>query len=299
MADNEKAKKDRDPIFMSCLIIFGVALVMIAGAFVVDNYLSADDSRVSYGSEVKVDYTGSYYDYYDGANAVVFDTSVKSIGTSDDYKKSNSFSKSSYSELSFTVGKGSMLKMFEDAVVGLKVGDSTRVYIPVGEGYVSPVNPTTVSSVGMELPRTITMSKSDFSGLYSDVTLTPGVMSSVFTSVYGWDAQATIDTATQTVFVTYNPSVQTYEYQKNEDSEFGDVKYVVKSVDEVITFDMLVEGYTLVDPASGTIQMIKLDYGGSEVYYITNILGDEITYKTTAERDNIALYFDITVRSIA
>jgi hypothetical protein len=299
MADNEKAKKDRDPIFMSCLIIFGVAVVMVAGAFVVDNYLSADDSRVSYGSEVKVDYTGSYYDFYDGDNAVVFDTSVKSIGTSDDYKKSNSFSKSSYSELSFTVGKGSMLKMFEDAVVGLKVGDTTRVVIPVGEGYVSPVNPTVIPTTGVEIPRMETYSKSDFTGLYSDVTLTPGVLSSVFTSVYGWDAQAIIDTASQTVTVIYNPSIQTYEYQGNEDSEFGKVKYIVKSVGDVIICDLLVEGYTVVDPSTGEIQMIELNYGGSDVWYITHVTADEITYKTTAERDNITLYFDITVRSIA
>ena len=299
MADNEKAKKDRDPIFMSCLIIFGVALVMIAGAFVVDNYLSADDSRVSYGSSVTVDYTGSYYDFYDGTKAVVFDTSVKSIGTSDDYKKSNSFSKTSYSELSFTVGSEKMLKMFEDAVVGLKVGDSTRVVIPAGDGYVSPVSLQTISTSGIEMPRTITMSKSEFTGLYSDVTLTAGVMSSVFTSIYGWDAQATIDTATQTVFVTYNPSVQTYEYQKNEESEFGNVKFIVKSVSDVITYDLLVEGYTVVDATTGEIQMIKVNFGGSNVYYITNVTSDEITYKTTAERDNIDLYFDITVRSIA
>jgi FKBP-type peptidyl-prolyl cis-trans isomerase 2 len=299
MADNEKAKKDRDPIFMSCLIIFGVAVVMVAGAFVMDHYVSSDDSRVSYGSAVTVDYTGSYYDFYDGTNAVVFDTSVKSIGTSDDYKKSNSFSKSSYSELSFTVGKGSMLKMFEDAVVGLKVGDSVRIVIPVGEGYVSPVNPQVIPVTNVEVPRTETYSKSDFTSLYSDVTLTPGVLSSVFTSVYGWDAQAIIDTAYQTVIVNYNPSIQTYEYQGNEDSEFGKVKYVVKSVGEVITCDLLVEGYTLVNSATGEIQMIELDYGGSDVWYVTNVTSDEVTYKTTAERDNIALYFDITVRSIA
>ena len=143
------------------------------------------------------------------------------------------------------------------------------------------------------------MSKSDFTDLYSDVTLTPGVLSSVFTSIYGWDAQASIDTATQTVSVTYNPSVQTYEYQKNDDSEFGNVKYVVKSVGDVITYDLLVEGYTLVDQSTGEIQMIKLDYGGSDVYYITHVNSGEVTFKTTAERDNIGLYFDITVRSIA
>ena len=306
MADNERAKKERDPIFTSCLIIFGIAVVMILGVYVSDHYLTSDDSKVVYGDEVEVEYVGSYYDYYDEDVAVIFDTNIKSIGDDDEYAKSNSYTtKTSYSLLKFTVGKGSMLSMFENAVVGLRVGDTTTVKIPVGEGYVSPINPVTQSMNGQTLPRITTMTKSDFTSLYSDVTLTPGVMSTTFATIYGWDAQATIDSTSQIVTVYYNPvSGTTYDYDDRIDDEdkknpFGKVKFAVTAVsDELITFNWVFEDFTTINSTTGEIQMIELDFGGNDVFYVTAISGTTMTMKSCAERENVDLYFEITVKSV-
>ena len=55
--------------------------------------------------------------------------------------------------------------------------------------------------------------------------------------------------------------------------------------------------YTVVDAATGEIQMIELNLDGSTIY-ITNYLNGEITYKTVGESYNIDLYFEIKIVSI-
>lgn len=301
MADSERAKKDRDPIFMASLAIFTVAVIMIAGVFIADNYLSADDRTVEYGSSVKVNYTGSYYDYYDGEVAVVFDTSVKSIGENDDYRKSNTYSKGSFSEFSVTVGSGGALKMFEEQLVGHKVGDKVRFMIPVGEGYTSAASPVTKSISGYQFATAVEMTKSDFNSLYKGIDVkTDGTVSSVFTSIYGWDAQASYVTTTGSVKVMYYPVAgTTYDYQFGEDAKpFGKIQFKVTAVtSNSITGDWVFSDYTKIPGTSSEVQMIEFNLDGKKVY-ITNIDSGTFTFKTTAERDNIALFFSLTIESI-
>ena len=248
MTGEEKVKKSRDPIFTACLVIFMVAVVAILGGFV---------------------------------NAVVFDTSYSAIGNDDDISKANSFTKTSYSNLTFTIGKGTMLQGFEEAVVGHKVGDTIKVKIDAGEGYIGPE--TTKSITG----------KAAFDKLYEDVKLTTGV-TVTFTTVYGWDATATYS---GNDVVIYNMPVvgETYEYIGNEDSQYGDVKFKVTSIDDQIKFEYVFEN-TVPVGTNGDIQMIEIDFG-TETWYVSNISGGEFTYKSS-EKDNIDLYFEIVLESI-
>ena len=63
------------------------------------------------GNTVKVHYTGTL------TNGTVFDTSIER------------------EPLQFTIGQGQLIPGFEQAVIGMKVGESTTVNIPAAEAY--------------------------------------------------------------------------------------------------------------------------------------------------------------------
>lgn len=291
MTGDEKVKKSRDPIFTACLVIFMVAVVAILGGFVNDHYIQKDNTKAAYGDEVVVNYTGSYYAYVGEDNAVVFDTSLSSIGNDDDISKANSFTKTSYEPLTFTIGKGSMIKGFEEAVVGHKVGDTFTVLIPAGEGYVGYESKIALNagSVGQvqEIP------SAAFKAAYEDVKLVAGA-TVTFTTVYGWEATAI--QSNNTVVVYNMPEAgKTYKYVGNEDNEFGDVKFKVNSVGDDIKFDYQFENTKSVG-SDGDIEMIEMNLV-TEKLYVSNVSGGYFTCETQ-EKNNIDLYFEITLESI-
>lgn len=291
MTGEEKVKKSRDPIFTACLVIFMVAVVAILGGFVNDHYIQKDNTKAAYGDEVEVSYTGSFYAYVGEEYAVVFDTSYSSIGNDDDISKANSFTKTSYSNLTFTIGKGTMLQGFEEAVVGHKVGDKILVKIDAGEGYIGPQYTKSITGGYEDL--SVTMPKTAFTNLYEDVTPVSGV-AVTFTTVYGWEATATL--AGNDVVIYNMPVVgETYGYIGNEDSEYGTVEFKVTSIDDQIHFEYVFDKYTSVGN-NGDIQMIEIDFG-TETWYVSNITNGDFTYKTS-EKDNIDLYFEIVLESI-
>ncbi|MDG6244043.1 MAG: peptidylprolyl isomerase [Methanolobus sp.] len=80
---------------------------------------------VQVGDHVSVNYIGSLDD------GTVFDTSLEEIaineGTYDSRRK--------YEPLPFTVGTGQMIKGFDDAVIGMSVGESKNVTLLPEEAY--------------------------------------------------------------------------------------------------------------------------------------------------------------------
>lgn len=302
MAGEEKStKKKRDPIFSVCFVIFVVAAVAVLGSFVYSEYIQEDTTRVAYGDKVVVDYTGSYYDYYDKEDAVIFDTSFRSIGESADYKKANDFSKTSYSTFDVTVGSGKALKMFEESLVGHKVGDEVRVHIPAGEGYNSGNTAVkTLSAYSVPLTQEYTLTQ--FKNLYPDISLTAGV-SKDFTTVYGWAAIAVLD-GSNTVNVTNSTTLENeYDYGKDTGLKEKNVAYDSASKTINFTFALDESKITKVGEQTAdnvqTIQMIKVDFGGIDSYITSyNTSTGDIYYKQTDEKNDIDLYFVIKIVSI-
>lgn len=292
---DEGVKKKRDPIFSVCFVVFILACVGVLGTFIDQHYIEEDDTVAAYGDTVVVDYTGSFYAYLGEDNAVVFDTSVKSVGNDDNVVKSNGFSKTSYSTLSVTIGSKSALTLFENSLVGHKEGDMVRVTIPVGEGYNAPAGSIKTDSTSQTLPLSYTISKTVFEDQYEDVSYTAGQAVKV-TSVYGWDALAVFN-STENNFTIYNMPVagQTYQYAGNDDSKFGNVSFAVTSVtDSTISYTISFSDYKTVD---GGIQMIELSLDGNTCY-VTAVGNGTYTYKTCDEVDNEVLYFTIKIKSI-
>jgi len=292
MTGESIAKKDKDPIFMICLGIFLVAAVIVIGCTVANDFFPGGDETASSGDKVSVDYTGTYYDYYGNELAVVFDTSKSSIGDDDDIAKSNDYNRTTYQSLSFTIGDGQMLKGFENAVIGHKVGDQIEVMLDASEGYVGAITKGVLKVDGNTMSVTTVVSKDTFTKAYPDVKLSDSAVS--FTSKYGWDAQASYTFNQAGVLITYLPKAgQSYEAYKSGDTT---VNYKVTDVSNGnITYSIDIKNYVKV--GGDKIQMIKLDLG-TETIYITNINSQEITYKTGAERVNEPLFFTIKLLSI-
>jgi len=76
------------------------------------------------GDTVAVDYVGTLDD------GTVFDTSIKA-----EAQKAGLPLRPSYEPLEFVVGAGQMIKGFDDAVVGMKVGDEKTVHLQPSEAY--------------------------------------------------------------------------------------------------------------------------------------------------------------------
>ena len=91
------------------IILLGILLlgaILISGCNAEQNAAQAKN-----GDVVQVDYTGTL------ENGTVFDTSV------------------GREPLNFTLGEGKMIPKFEEAVLGMKVGESKTVTIPASEAY--------------------------------------------------------------------------------------------------------------------------------------------------------------------
>ena len=297
-------RKKRDPIFTVCFVVFILAAVSVVGVYIDEHYLTEDTTKAAYGDKVTVNYTGTFYAYYGEENAVVFDTSYRSIGENDAIIKSNSFNKSSYSTLSFTVGGTDVLTGFGNAVVGHKVGD--KIQVTVENGYPAGSEFYTESTSGLTIPRVQEMTVDQFESIY-DYDLSDG-MTYLESTVYGWPA--TVVSADNKVYITNMPEEnQTYTYTPNgavsdgeeEDEEaghsFGTTSFKVTDIGNEIVFDISFSGTTSVGD-NGAIQMIELEFG-TETWYVTNVNGGEFTYKTCNETSNATLYFEIEIVSIA
>ena len=151
------------------------------------------------GDTVYIDYIG----YFSNDN-LVFDTSLQSVAKDNvTYPKAYSFAwRSSYTNLQFTIGDGSVVKGFDDGVRGLSVGQTTTVSVPASLGY-GPANPALIQphTLVETVPVHVTMNQSEFTSLYGQ---SPVSATSVTDPVYGWGA--TVSMLNDLVVVTNSPS---------------------------------------------------------------------------------------------
>lgn len=85
-----------------------------------------EDQIVASGDKITVDYIGRLNEQE------VFDTSVKTVAeAAGKYSPQRNYDEG----LSFTVGAGQMIKGFDEAVVGMKVGETKTVHIPAEKAY--------------------------------------------------------------------------------------------------------------------------------------------------------------------
>ena len=86
---------------------------------------SDSNKKVEAGDYVSVNYTGTL------DNGTIFDTSREEVAIREGIYKSDR----NYEPLSFTAGAGQVIKGFDDAVIGMEVGDMKTVTIPPEKAY--------------------------------------------------------------------------------------------------------------------------------------------------------------------
>ncbi len=293
-----KERKEHDPIFMVCLVLFLIACAAVLGVFAIDHLSSSEDRTAAYGDSVTVDYTGTFYDYIGSDGALVFDTSYKSVANDDSIAKSDDFTtRSSYSPLDITIGSGGALEMFENAIVGHKVGDKFKVLIPKDKGYVGAETKNTVPLNGFVVPVTQSMTSSQFESLYGMKVAYVGTQ---FKTVYGWDAMAVLVSNSNMVEINNMPVAgKTYTFSPGGDApEDGKEKLtftVTSKTAEDIVCDLAFKNYTAV--SGKTIQMESFDFG-DEKWYVTEVDNGTFSYKTSDRGTvNEDLYFEIELKS--
>jgi FKBP-type peptidyl-prolyl cis-trans isomerase 2 len=86
--------------------------------------------KVEIGDTVTVDYVGAL------ENGEIFDTSLKAVAEDPGLPKMQTFSQRRvYTPFKFKVGSGSVIKGFEEGVIGMREGDEKTVQIPPEDGY--------------------------------------------------------------------------------------------------------------------------------------------------------------------
>ena len=280
-------KREIEPIMAISAVIFLLAAVAVIGVFVNDNYISGSDkATVEPGSTVTVDYTGSLYAYYDEEGALIFDTNVKSH--SENYPIKGDFSKTTFSAYTVTPGSGGALSMFENALIGHKVGDTVKVTIPSESGYASK---STTRAEQFTVAAVQYMSQDMFTDLY-DLTVESGTIVE-FTTIYGWEATAVYSDDRNAVSITNRPvSGETYELASNELNDYGTAKLNVTAVGENIVCDIVIEG---IDGQPYKTVWVDL---GSEKFYVQSDDGSVFTI-TTDPSAGETLYFVIKIKSIS
>ncbi len=267
-----------------------ICLLIVAGIAIAENWEGDTDviKQAKAGSVVKVNYTGSF------SNGWVFDTSDFSVANDSNVAKSFEFvlkSQSLYQPLSFTIGGGTLLAGFENAVIGMQAGDSKTITLTPAQAYGEvPAANLSVHQVNQTLDATQWMNASQFQSFFGEAPVTGLTVSHPW---YGWDVQVFhYDSVADNVTVIHLP-VAGEQY-----AAFGDPSAVqpygwyleVTSVDSsTIEFRHLVDA-SMVNTVRGT----NVD----GLFYLHAVDGDSFTMKHAIEKVGRTLTFTITLVEI-
>jgi len=144
---SERGKTDYVPYLVVGVIVLILAYLFFSGG---SSAPPSETKTITKGMDVKVHYVGSF------VNGTLFDTSVeakaKEAGLYDERRP--------YEPLDVKVGAGAVIQGFDDALVGMKVGEKKKVTIPAEQAYGSydPNNTQTVPRV-TKINRTLTLDR--------------------------------------------------------------------------------------------------------------------------------------------
>ncbi len=246
--------------------------------------------KAQVGDTVSIDYIG----YFPNSN-LVFDTSLQTVAQDNaSYPKAFSFSyRGSYTQLSFTIGDGTVIKGFDAGVRGLSVGQTTTVSVPEDVGY-GPADPSLifVHDLIETVPVHVTMNTTAFDSYYGQTATSA---TNVTDPIYGWSA--TVSILGNTVTVTNSP------YPSEAIRPYKAWNAVVLSVDDTanngtgaITIQNTLDP-TLVDKVGGTAPGGKTFYlsavdpvaGTYTLNFNKQVVGRTLVFQMTLVRISSAL----------
>ncbi|MCZ7358261.1 MAG: FKBP-type peptidyl-prolyl cis-trans isomerase [Candidatus Methanoperedens sp.] len=168
------------------LILLFIATILFSGCVGV--------KTVKIGDNISVDYIGSIQD------GKVFDTSIEQVA-----KENNLLSPGrEYTPYNFTVGKGKVVKGFDEGVIGMKVGETRTLTIPPEKGY-GPIDLRRIQAypviqvVPSTFPRVIEIPISQF-----ESTFGTGHKKGDIVSIPRSDTNMTVQNISENVSLSYN-----------------------------------------------------------------------------------------------
>lgn len=276
---------------VNVLLIVLIAVLMVSASTVViliyqgEQSEEGSDDVVAVGQTIKVNYIGKLLD------GRVFDTSLITVANDDAaYPKTLSFTKrsnSSYTPLSFEVGAGRMIAGFDEAVVGMKVGESKTVTLTPDEAY-GDMDPSKLVTFQLteEVPLLLTFTASTFKAEYG-VDAAQGL--TVADPMYGWDATVyEYDEQADRVTVKNVPTLNALYHIYGTGSVGWDVKVTgIDSNADLITLQhQLDEGDSdMIKGSDGTSTFFIIDVdedsGTAVRNYNTELLGKSLVFTIT------------------
>lgn len=135
---------------MKKLLVFLLVAALFFSGCIGQQKTVSQERTVKNGDIISVDYIGRI------EGGKVFDTSIESVAKQNDiYTQGRK-----YQPLNFTVGKGEIIKGFDEGVIGMKVGDTKTLTVPPDKGY-GPIDPSKISTIPIiqSIPATTTIPK--------------------------------------------------------------------------------------------------------------------------------------------
>ncbi|MDW5562815.1 MAG: FKBP-type peptidyl-prolyl cis-trans isomerase [Methanomassiliicoccus sp.] len=204
--------------YKSSLVVVVLVLLVVGGS--VGAYeLMGSDRTVQSGDLVKVNYIGKL------PNGQVFDTSLYSVATDNaTYPKALCFSfrgnSSTYTTLSFTVGKDSMIEGFENGVMGMKAGETKTFVITPDEAY-GDANTSKITTMNLTetIPVQKTMSVTEFKAYFGE---SPTKFTLYTDPNYGWTVWTTMVDSSNVVLQNQPVNGTTYKaFDSSTDPSYG------------------------------------------------------------------------------
>lgn len=269
------------------LLALVIAVAVVLGAYYVifTPTPPAAPQVAQLGDTVFVDYIG----YFQTDN-LVFDTSIKAVGADNaTYPKAYSFSwHSSWTNLQFAIGDGSVVKGFDAGVRGLSTGQTTTIVVPANLGY-GAADPSKIHTFSLvqTFPVRVTMNESAFTSYYGEP---PVSATNVSDPIWGWSVSVSILNGLVVVLNSPYPSELVRPY--------GKWSAVVLSVDDganngtgVITIQNRLDP-TMVDKigattsSSGTFYLSAVDpvAGTYTLDYNKQVVGRTLVFQVTLVR---------------
>ncbi len=284
-----------DPIAMTCFTVFILAFVVVTASYINTMYIAEPPAQhmIVNGDSVEVEYTGSYFAYYDKDGAVVFDTNVRDVDEGSYMKSPGYTDKDKFEYLDFTVGGGQMLELFEQALIGHTEGQTVRVQIPASQGYGEQAAAAFTNSVHIDASGSLSLD--EFNTVFGTEYKADDLTNPVFVdSPFGFEVFAEYDETTSDVTFTYL-GIEDVTEAKTLGLD-SNVTYTVKADDDGTGFTV---EYGFNEDADRMFEVLGSDYGADYVYKQNgSYVYRDVTDDDNAEQLGMTLYFVIKIVSV-
>ncbi len=263
------------------LILLVVMIVVSVGIYEYNSYLYPGQEKVKkvkVGDKISVYYYG--YIYYGGERRI-FDTNIEKVAKDNiTYPKTLTYKWSgNFQPLTFVVGNGTMIKGFEEGVVGMRLHETKTIVVPPDKGYEFDWSRVKNVSFTHTIPVIENMTLDDFQKRF-------GVSNPYINSVYrdkyhGWNCLVLYVSGAQNLVTIENMPDAGKDYQPYPTPDL--IIHVDKVSNDNITYTYEIKSLPVLLPNGGLIDKV---YNG---YFRINF-NPEVAGKT--------LYFVVTVENI-